>query len=106
MQRLQVPSTGIFNRLLWDVSGAFGDIGVLFAIAVATGLGADVINAAGIVMGLLLIFLALTGFSEWLGGVFPLSVIRGIQLGLGFLLVKTSLGLMHADLLMAVVSGT
>ncbi|HLA05668.1 MAG TPA: putative sulfate/molybdate transporter, partial [Syntrophales bacterium] len=35
MQRLQVPSTGIFNRLLWDVSGAFGDIGVLFPIAVA-----------------------------------------------------------------------
>lgn len=151
MQRLQVPSTGAFNRLLWDVSGAFGDIGVLFpiavaliiksgfdpadlflmaglfyilsafyfkitmpvqplkamfAIALATGLGAEVISAAGLVMGLLLLFLALTGFSEWLGGIFPLSVIRGIQLGLGFLLVKTSLGLMHADLLMAVVSGT
>ena len=150
MQRLQVPSTSIFNRLLWDVSGAFGDIGVLFpiavaliiksgfdpadlflmaglfyilsafyfkitmpvqplkamfAIALAAGLGAGVINAAGLVMGLLLLFLALTGLSEWLGGIFPLSVIRGIQLGLGFLLVKTSLGLMHTDLLMAVVSG-
>lgn len=135
---------------LWDVSGAFGDIGVLFplavaliakngmnptafflmaglfyvaaalyfritmpvqplkamsAIAVASGLGYAVINAAGIVMGFILILLTVTGMSARLGGLFPTSVIRGIQLGLGAMLVRTSLGLMSPDIVIAIVAG-
>jgi hypothetical protein len=124
------------KRFLWDISGAFGDIGVLFpiavalivkngfnptalffmagifyvgssyyfkitmpvqplkamsAIAIATGLGYEVINAAGIIMGFLLLIISVTGASVRLGNIFPVSVIRGIQLGLGLILVKTSL---------------
>lgn len=138
------------RRFLWDVSGAFGDIGVLFplsaaliarngfdptalfltagifyaasawyfritmpvqplkamaAIAVASGLGHAVINAAGIVMGVILICLAVTGLSDRLGGYFPVPVIRGIQLGLGAMLVKSSLVLMRADFALALAAG-
>lgn len=133
------------NKLLWDLSGAFGDIGILFpialaliiksgfnptslflmagifyiasalyfritmpvqplkamfAIAVAMGLGADVVSSAGFIMGLLLLVMALTGLSVKLGSIFPLSVVRGIQLGLGLLLIKTSLTLINSDILM------
>lgn len=138
------------KKILWDVSGAFGDIGVLFplavaliikngfnptalflmaglfyaasalyfritmpvqplkamsAIAIASGLGSEVINAAGIVMGLILIIIAVTGLSVRLGSFFPTSVIRGIQLGLGAMLVKTSFGLMAPDIVIAVIAG-
>ncbi len=138
------------KRFLWDVSGAFGDIGVLFplavaliakngfnptalflmaglfyiasawhfkitmpvqplkamsAIAIAAGLGAGVVNAAGIVMGVILFFIAFTGLSVRLGNIFPVSVIRGIQLGLGMLLVKTAIPLMNKDLAIALAAG-
>jgi SulP family sulfate permease len=139
------------KRILWDISGAFGDIGVLFplavalivkngmnptalflmaglfyaasalyfritmpvqplkamsAIAIASGLGYAVINAAGIVMGLILILIAVTGMSARLGQLFPTSVIRGIQLGLGAMLVRTSFDLMRPDLVIVIIAGT
>ncbi|MDA8422147.1 MAG: putative sulfate/molybdate transporter [Nitrospiraceae bacterium] len=138
------------RRFLWELSGAFGDIGVLFplavaliakngfnptalflmagmfyvgsalyfritmpvqpmkamaVIAIASGLGYTVINAAGIVMGFILILISVTGMSARLGQLFPTSVIRGIQLGLGAMLVKTSLGLMSTDIVIAVAAG-
>ncbi len=137
------------RKIFWDISGAFGDIGVLFplavaliakngmnptalflmaglfyivsalyfkitmpvqplkamsAIAIASGLGYAVINAAGVVMGFILILIALTGLSIRLGGFFPVSVIRGIQFGLGAMLVRTSFGLMSPDIVIALVA--
>jgi len=140
----------ITRKFIWDVSGAFGDIGVLFplavaliakngvnptalflmaglfyalsagyfkitmpvqplkamsAIAIASGLAVGVINAAGIIMGLVLILIALTGLSARLGDIFPVPVIRGIQLGLGAMLVRTSFGLIRPDLFIALAAG-
>lgn len=141
---------GKVKQFMWDVSGAFGDIGVLFpmsialivkngfnptalflmaglfyvvsayyfkitmpvqplkamsAIAIATGLSSSVINAAGIVMGIILLIIAFTGLSIRLGNIFPLSVIRGIQLGLGMMLIKASLNLMDGDIPIAIIVG-
>lgn len=138
------------KRILWDISGAFGDIGIFFpiaialiarngfnptalllmaglfyilssryfritmpvqplkamsAIAIAAGLESVVINAAGIIMGVLLLLLAMSGLSVRLGRLFPLSVIRGIQLGLGLMLVKSSLSLLNNELSIALISG-
>lgn len=138
------------GRFLWDVSGAFGDIGVLFpiaaaliaengfnptalffmagifymasshyfritmpvqplkamsAIAIATGLSHQVINAAGVTMGVLLLIISVTGTGARLGNLFPVSVVRGIQLGLGLILVRTSSSLIRPDVSVAVVAG-
>lgn len=135
---------------MWDISGAFGDIGVLFpiaialiakngfnptalflmaglfyilsayyfkitmpvqplkamsAIAIATGLSYEVMNAAGIAMGIILFILAFTRLSVKLGSLFPVSVIRGIQLGLGFMLIKTAVIMMNMDASVAAVAG-
>lgn len=143
--------SGKVKQFMWDVSGAFGDIGVLFpiaialivkngfnptalflmaglfyvasayyfkitmpvqplkamsAIAIATGLSSSVINAAGIVMGIILLIIAFTGLSIRLGNIFPLSVVRGIQLGLGMMLIKASLNLMNGDIPIAIIVGT
>ncbi len=142
--------SGKVKQFMWDLSGAFGDIGVLFpiaialmvkngfnptalflmaglfyvasayyfkitmpvqplkamsAIAIATGLSSSVINAAGIVMGIILLIIAFTGLSTRLGNMFPLSVIRGIQLGLGMMLIKASLNLMNGDIPIAIIVG-
>jgi SulP family sulfate permease len=141
---------GSIKRLLWDISGAFGDIGVLFplavaliaknhfnptalflmaglfyiasayyfkitmpvqplkamaAIAIATGLSVEVMNAAGVAMGVILILISLTGLGIKLGQFFPVSVIRGIQLGLGLMLIKASKSLINADIFIALLSG-
>jgi SulP family sulfate permease len=135
---------------LWDVSGAFGDIGVLFplaialiakngfnptalflmagifyiasayyfkitmpvqplkamsAIAIASGLSSSVINAAGIVMGVILAVIAFSGLGVRLGRIFPVSVIRGIQLGLGIMLIKASANLAGDDISIAIIAG-
>jgi len=76
------------------------------AIAIASGLGFELINAAGIVMGVILILISVTGLSVRLGEIFPVSVIRGIQLGLGAMLVKSSFALMRVDLTVAIIAGT
>ncbi|HAR42843.1 MAG TPA: hypothetical protein DCS07_09485 [Bdellovibrionales bacterium] len=132
----------VARKILWDISGAFGDIGVLIpiaialvgnngfnptvlfamagvfylvsaayyritmpvqplkamaAIAIASGLGVDVISVAGIMMGLILLGLSLSGLSERMGMFFPIGVIRGIQLGLGAILIKTSFQMIHGQ---------
>ncbi|MBI5058054.1 MAG: hypothetical protein HZB61_15700 [Nitrospirae bacterium] len=138
------------KQLMWDTSGAFGDIGVLLpiaivligkngfnptalffaaglfyilsayyfritmpvqplkamsAIAITAGLGPDVINTAGVIIGFIFLSLTVTGRSVKIGKFFPVSVIRGIQLGLGVMLVKASITLLTADPVTAAVSG-
>ncbi len=135
---------------MWDLSGAFGDIGVFFpiaialiakngfnptalflmaglfyvasayyfkitmpvqplkamsAIAIVTGLSSQVVNSVDFVMGIILLIIAFTGLSVRLGRIFPVSVIRGIQLGLGMTLIKTSLSLINDNIFMASMAG-
>lgn len=137
------------STFLRDISGAFGDIGIFFplaialiakngfnatalflmaglfyiasawyfritmpvqplkamaAIAIASGLNHEMINAAGILMGCTLIIISVTGLSLRLGRLFPVSVVRGIQLGLGLILVRKSLDLIAAEPLLAVIA--
>jgi len=138
------------KRLLWDISGAYGDIGVLLpisialitkngfnpvslflmaglfyivsayyfkitmpvqplkamsAIAIVTGLGCEIINTAGIILGIILLILSITNFSKWIGNIFPVPVIRGIQVGVGLMLIKTSINLINTDFNVAIIAG-
>lgn len=122
----------------WDIAGAFGDIGILFpiaialislnhmnptaiffsaglayilagayfkipmpvqpfkavaAIALALQLPPSSIASAGLLMGILLTFIGLTNLVTPLAKLFTLPVIRGIQLGLGLILLREGLRL-------------
>jgi len=122
----------------WDVAGAFGDIGILFpiaialislnhvnptavflaaglayilagayfripmpvqpfkavaAIALALHLTPSSIASAGLLMGLLLAFIGLTNLVTPLARLFTLPIVRGIQLGLGLILLREGLRL-------------
>jgi SulP family sulfate permease len=122
-----------------DIAGAFGDIGVLFpiaialitlnhlnptavflaagltyivagayfripiavqpfkavaAIALALALSPSEIASAGLLMGVLLLLIGVTNLASWLAKLFTLPIVRGIQLGLGLLLVREGARLM------------
>jgi len=116
-----------------DVAGAFGDIGVLFpiaialitlnhlnptalfltagltyclaaryfqipiavqpfkavaAIALAQLLSPSEVASAGLLMGALLLLVGVTNVAGWLAKLFTLPIVRGIQLGLGLVLLR------------------
>ncbi len=131
--------TSLWPLTRLDVAGAFGDIGVLFpiaialitlnhlnptavflaagvtyilagtyfqipiavqpfkavaAIALALALAPSAIASAGLLMGALLLFVGVTNLASWLAKLFTLPIVRGIQLGLGLLLVREGVRLM------------
>jgi len=122
----------------WDIAGAFGDIGILFpiaialislnhmnptavfltagvayllsgayfkipmsvqpfkavaAIALALHLPPSSIASAGLLMGILLAIIGVTNLVTPLARLFTLPIIRGIQLGLGLILLREGLRL-------------
>jgi sulfate permease, SulP family len=61
------------------------------AAIIALGLSGSVVSAAGIEIGLLFLLFALTPAARHLGRLFPRAVVRGIQLAIGVLLLKSAL---------------
>lgn len=74
------------------------------AIAIAEELTSGEIAASGLILGAALLALGLfRGFGR-LQGLIPESVVRGVQLGLGLILLKTSLGFISQDLYFSSIS--
>lgn len=64
------------------------------AVAIAAGLGSDVIAAGSILMGVTFLLLGSTRLLNVLAGVFPLAVVRGVQLAVGLTFVKIAWNLL------------
>jgi SulP family sulfate permease len=58
------------------------------AIAITLGLSASVIGTAGLIMGVILLFLSLTNLITVVVRLFPQAVVRGIQLSIGLILLR------------------
>ena len=63
------------------------------AIAIAKGLGVDVIAAGALLMGVVFLALARTGALDLAARAFPRALIRGVQLAVGLLFLKIAWGL-------------
>ena len=63
------------------------------AIAIAKGLGVDVIAAGAMLMGLVFLLLARSGALDLAARAFPAPLIRGVQLAVGLLFLKIAWGL-------------
>lgn len=63
------------------------------AIAIAQGLPPETLATAGVILGVVLAALGATGATAWLTRLFAMPVIRGLQLGLGLILVRTAFDL-------------
>lgn len=78
---------GLYYRLPISVQ----PLKAVSATAIAMGLAASIVSAAGLVMGLLLLLLAISGLISALSRLFSKPVVRGIQLGVGLLLLQSGL---------------
>src|SRR3990172_10847968 len=65
----------------------------LAATALALNLSSPTITAAAWLVAAIFLLLSFTGAVRWLAGLFPTAVLRGIQLGLGLLLLRSAWGL-------------
>lgn len=76
------------------------------AIVIATGIGPEVVAAGGLIIGVVLVLLAVTGaiaaLSRWL----PQTVLTGIQLAVGLHLALAGFRLMESDWLVGAIAVT
>lgn len=71
------------------------------ASVIALGLSASVVRAASLEIGLIFLLLALTPLARRLGGLFPRPVVRGVQLALGLLLLRSAFAMAANDATLA-----
>ena len=81
---LSYALSGLFYRLPIPVQ----PLKAVAAIAIATGLSASVVSASGLIMAAFLLILAVTRLINPIAKLFPVTIVRGIQLGLGLFLIK------------------
>jgi SulP family sulfate permease len=72
---------------------------VVAAIAIASPdkVTLEVMAATGIMFGVFLLFLVLTGLLDRLAKLFTISIVRGIQLGLGFILITKGINFIKEE---------
>ncbi|MFQ6019352.1 MAG: putative sulfate/molybdate transporter [Dehalococcoidia bacterium] len=75
---------GLYYRLPIPVQ----PLKAMAAIAIAQGLSPEVVSAAGLIMGVVLLTLGVTGAIGPIAKLFPRPIVRGIQVAVGLLLVR------------------
>lgn len=95
-----LPATSVFVGvgLAYILAGIYYRIPIpvqplkaMSAVAIAQGLSGSVIAAGGWWMAAILLLLAATGVIRWISRLFSRPVVRGIQLGLGLLLIRSGI---------------
>jgi hypothetical protein len=100
MMGLANIATGIAYRLPMPIE----PMKVIAIAAIAQHWTPSMIYASGFSMGIIWLFFALTGIVGWLGRVTPTSVIRGIQITLGVLLVVEAYKLLSTSWILGITA--
>jgi hypothetical protein len=77
----------IVSGLVYRLPVAAEPLKVVGAISIAAGLTHGEIIGAGLFVGLFFLLIGVTGLINYIAKIFPLSLIRGVQLGLALVLV-------------------
>jgi SulP family sulfate permease len=88
--------SGLYYRLPMPVQ----PLKAVAAIAIASGMDASTIAASGYLMGIILLLIAITGVVDNLAKLFTKSIVRGIQLGLGLILLGKGIEFISKDALL------
>jgi MFS superfamily sulfate permease-like transporter len=103
---LNLGAIFLFMGIWYIISGLYYRLPVpiepmkaIAAIAIAEVLTQGTIAAAGIIMGIVFLLLGFGRGMKILERYIPMSVIRGIQLGLAFILLRTTFGFAYGDLI-------
>jgi hypothetical protein len=81
----------VATGLLYGIPMPVQPLKAMAAIMLAQHLSAGTLAGGGLVIGVAMLFLAVTGLLDWLARVVPKEVVRGIQLGLGMTLATLAL---------------
>ena len=92
-------ATGIYYKMPVPVE----PMKAIGAIVIAEGVSSTEIAASGIILGLLFLILGFCKGMKFIQEKVPYSVIRGIQLGLALLLIKTSTNFIIGDYILAII---
>ncbi|MBA7650472.1 hypothetical protein ES703_58278 [subsurface metagenome] len=91
--------TGIYYKMPVPVE----PMKAIGAIVIAEGLSGEEIAASGIILGVLFLIMGFCKGMKVIQEKVPISVIRGIQLGLALLLFKTSINFIIGDYILAII---
>ena len=84
----------IFSGMYYGVTVPVQPMKVISAYAITTGMNASQITASGFLMALVLLIIGVTGIMGMIGRYIPKSVVRGVQLSTGILLMIGGVKLM------------
>lgn len=91
--------TGIYYKMPVPVE----PMKAIGALVIAGGMSGGEIAASGIMVGILFFVLGISKGMKFIQAKVPQSVIRGIQLGLALLLIKTSINFIVGDYILAII---
>ena len=104
LNRMNATSVFLIVGLAYIISGLYyrlpmpvQPLKTVAAIAIASSLSPNIISAAGLIMAVFLFLMAATGAITKIAGLFPKMIIRGIQLGVGLLLIRAGLFLINKN---------
>lgn len=100
MMGLTNIATGIIYRLPMPIE----PMKVLAVAAIAQHWSPSMVYASGFAMGLIWLFFAVTGIMSWIAKITPISVIRGIQMSLGILLVIPAVKMLSTGWVLGLIS--
>ncbi len=81
----------VFTALVYRMPMPVQPLKAMAAIVIAQKVSGDVLFGGGLAIGILMLFLTVTGLVDWLVRVIPVVVVRGIQMGLGIQLASIAL---------------
>ncbi|MGO9528392.1 MAG: putative sulfate/molybdate transporter [Verrucomicrobiia bacterium] len=81
----------IFTGLRYGIPMPVQPLKAMAALVIAQKLSGGVLFGGGLVVGVIMLVLTVTGLIEWLARVVPKTVVRGIQFGLGLQLALLAL---------------
>ncbi len=81
----------LFTGLSYGLPMPVQPLKALAVIVITQKLSGNIIYGGGFIIGIAMLFLAVTGLLDWLARVIPKSAIRGIQFGLGLQLASLAL---------------
>ncbi len=90
---LPVGLTYLLVSGVYRVPVAVQPLKAFAAVAIAAGAGVDVIASGALIMGVLFLVLGATGVLDRVARVFPVAVVRGVQLAVGLTFVRIAWGL-------------
>jgi Molybdate transporter of MFS superfamily len=94
----------VFTGIIYKLPVAVEPLKVVGALIVSAGLTQGEIVGAGLFVGVIFLLIGVTGLIDYIAKIFPLSMVRGVQLGLALLLLFKGGQFIYQDLWIGIIA--